>query len=203
MPRRRDVDGQRAALSAATWAVLAEQGLAGLTLRAVAERAGCSTGLVLHAFPDKRALLVHARELLHRRSAERADAAEAAGAAAGEDPWEVLRAVLVQALVVDERTREDARVWTGFLAAAVADPELAALHAAHHLVFVRRVERLLARCRPDLPPGPRTDEAVALVALVEGVTALAGVDPQTYSARRQRAAVDLALERSRTAAPRG
>ncbi|WP_432524060.1 TetR/AcrR family transcriptional regulator [Kineococcus sp. SYSU DK006] len=203
MPRRRDVDGQRAALSAATWAVLAEQGLAGLTLRAVAERAGCSTGLVLHAFPGKRALLVHARELLHRRSAERAEAAEAAAQAAGADPWEVLRAALVQALVVDERTREDARVWTGFLAAAVADPELAALHAAHHLVFVRRVERLLARCRPDLPPGRRTDEAVALVALVEGVTALAGVDPATYPARRQRAAVDLALERSRAAAPRG
>src|SRR5438045_2417986 len=77
MARQRDVEGHRARLSAAAWAVLAERGLAGLTVRAVAERAGCSTGLVMHTFPDKRALLRHARELLHRRTADAAADAEA------------------------------------------------------------------------------------------------------------------------------
>src|SRR5688500_11562682 len=93
MARRRDLQGHQERLSTATWSVLAEHGLAGLTLRAVAERAGCSTGLVLHTFPDKQALLVHARTLLHERTAARADAAQASGL----EPLNALRAVLLQA----------------------------------------------------------------------------------------------------------
>lgn len=189
MPRRRDVEGQQAMLSAAVWAVLAESGLSGLTLRAVAERAGCTTGLVLHTFADKRALLRHARELLHTRTGERAD--EAQGAA--DDPFEALLAVALQALSLSEPKREEARVWVGFLAAAVSDEELRAVHVENNRSFVRRVEDLVAVGRPDLSRAERTHRAVALVALVEGLNALAAADPVTYSPHRQRGAVERAV----------
>ena len=49
------------ALPRAVWAVLAHQGLEKLTVRAVAAAARCTTGLVMHRFPNRRALLLHAR----------------------------------------------------------------------------------------------------------------------------------------------
>ncbi|PRY10751.1 TetR/AcrR family transcriptional regulator [Kineococcus rhizosphaerae] len=190
MPRTRDVAAQRDLLSTAVWTVLAEDGLPGLTLRAVADRAGCTTGLVLHTFADKRALLRHARELLHARTGARADALERAGS----DPLATLRAVLHGALSLTDAGSEEGRVWVGFLAAAVTDPELRAVHVSHNRAFVDRVARLVGRCRPELSAARRTQRAVALVAQVEGLNALASADPQTYSPHRQRTAVDGLLD---------
>lgn len=189
MPRRRDVDAQRRTLSAAVWAVLAREGLPGLTLRAVADEAGCTTGLVLHAFTDKRALLRHARDLLHERTGARTDAA----AAGAPDAAVALRDVLRQALSLTEVKREEARVWVGFLAAALPDEDLRAVHLAHNRSFLTRVGELVGACRPDLPPAARRHAAVALVAQVEGLNALAAADPETYTPHRQRAALDRVL----------
>ncbi|GAB7191274.1 TetR/AcrR family transcriptional regulator [Kineococcus sp. NUM-3379] len=170
--------------------MLAGEGLQGLTLRAVAARAGCTTGLVLHAFGDKRALLLHARDLLHERTAARADALEAAGA----PPAQVLRSLLHQAASLDEAEREEARVWVGFLAAALADPDLAERHVRNSRRFLDRVTRLLGACRPDTGATASRQAAAGLVALVEGLNALAAADPETYSPSTQRAAIDAALE---------
>ena len=189
MARTRDVDAQQQRLSAATWAVLAQDGLTGLTVRTVAKRAGCTTGLVMHAFPDKRALLRHARELLHRRTGERADLAERTAT----DPAERLRAVLLQAATLADDKRDEARVWIAYTAAAVADPDLAELHVAHNRAFLARVDRLLANARPGLDAATRAAAAAGLVALVEGLSTLAALDPATYDAGRQRKAIDDAL----------
>src|SRR5689334_12228975 len=188
--RQRDVEGHRARLSAATWSVLAERGLAGLTVRAVAERAGCSTGLVMHTFPDKQALLRHARELLHRRTAEAAAAAEEAAV----EPAERLRAVLRQAVALTPAALDEARVWLGFSAAAVADPGLAELHAGHHGVFRERIERLVGQARPDWAGARRSAAATALVAMAEGLAVLAALDPAAYPPAAQGAAVDAAVQ---------
>ncbi|GAB3462419.1 TetR family transcriptional regulator C-terminal domain-containing protein [Kineococcus endophyticus] len=189
MPRRRDVDAQRRTLSTAVWAVLAREGLPGLTLRAVAVEAGCTTGLVLHTFTDKRALLRHARDLLHERTGVRADAA----AGGAQNPTTALRDVLRQALSLTDGKREEARVWVGFLAAALPDEDLRAVHVAHNRSFVERVADLVGACRPDLAPAARRNAAVTLVAQVEGLNALAAADPETYTPHRQRTALDRVL----------
>ncbi|MGC5031817.1 TetR/AcrR family transcriptional regulator [Micromonospora sp. DT229] len=189
MARRRDLVDQQQRLSAATWSVLAERGLPGLTLRAVAERAGCTTGMVLHTFADKQALLVHARELLHRRTGEQADAAQAAA----DTPRAALRAVLWQAASPTEEKREQSRVWVGFLAAALADPVLADLHRSYNRRFVDRIAALVAEVRPDRSPTDCTATAISLVALVEGLNVLAAVDSASYSDQAQREAIDTAL----------
>jgi TetR/AcrR family transcriptional repressor of bet genes len=195
MARQRDLAGHQQRLSAATWAVLADQGVAALTIRAVAERAGCSTGLVLHTFADKRALLGHARALLHERTAARADSAEAASTS----PYDALYSVLLQAASLNNDKREEARVWIGFLAAALADPDLAAKHRSHNRSFIRRIERLVAACRPEWTADECVQQAKSLIALVEGLNTLAAVDPRTYTAVTQRAAIDEALSSVREA----
>jgi TetR/AcrR family transcriptional regulator, transcriptional repressor of bet genes len=191
MSRTRDVQAQRQRLSAATWAVLAHDGLTGLTVRAVAERADCTTGLVMHTFPDKRALLRHARQLLLQRTAERAMRAETTAT----DPESRLRAVLLQAVTLTDDKREEARVWIAYTAAAVADPDLADLHLSHNQAFLAHISQLLADARPHLADDARADAAVALAALIEGLNTLAALDPATYDTGRQRRAIDHALAR--------
>lgn len=191
MASRRDRVDQRQRLSAATWSVLAERGLPGLTLRAVAERAGCTTGMVLHTFADKQALLVHARELLHQRTGQRADAVQAAA----DTPSAALRAVLLHAAAPTTERQEEARVWVGFLAAALADPVLAELHRGYNRRFVDRVRGLVAAVRPDWTAADCSSTATGLVALAEGLNTLTAIDPATYSGATQRVALDAALAR--------
>jgi AcrR family transcriptional regulator len=189
MPRQRDVQAQRELLSNATWQVLAEDGLPGLTLRAVAERAGCTTGLVMHAFPTKRALLLHARDLLYERTAVRQDAAEAAST----DAFGALAAVLGQAVDLPHGHHEESRVWVGFLAAALADEALAERHRAANRSFLARIRRLVAACRPKWTDEQCELTTKSLVALVEGLNVLAAADPETYPARLQQEALAKAL----------
>ncbi|MGW4485703.1 TetR/AcrR family transcriptional regulator [Amycolatopsis sp. NPDC004368] len=189
MPRQRDVEAQRELLSGAVWQVLAAEGLPGLTVRAVADRAGCTTGLVMHAFPTKQALLLQARDLLHQRTAERADAAEASGAA----PATVLRDVLCHAATLTPEAADEARVWVGFLAAALADPALAERHRSHNRAFITRVTRLVGACRPRWSHPRRERTAKRLIALVEGLNALTAADPLAYPPAVHRDAIAVAL----------
>ena len=188
MARTRDDQAQRLLLSEAVFATLAESGPSGLTLRAVAERAGCTTGLVLHAFPDKRALLLHARDVLHERTRRRADELERTAA----DAASAVRAIVVGALPTDEETLADARVWVGFLAAALSDSVLAERHAENSRAFSQRLTRLLDSVEP-LSPSTSSERARALVAAVEGISTLAAGDPHHWPAETQRAALDVVL----------
>src|SRR5205085_11411595 len=135
-------------LSRAVGDVLAGQGLERLTIRAVAAAAGCTTGLVMHRFPNRRSLLRHARQLLHETTKARVAALEAAAAT----PREALRAVLHQGLALDARRTAESAVWLGFLAAAFADEELIAVHRRNSRAWRTRVERLVAAAAPGWAP---------------------------------------------------
>ena len=189
MARTRDLAQQQTALSAATWAVMAERGLAGLTVRAVAERAGCTTGLVFHTFPNKEALLAHARELLFERAAARVDAVEERGGT----PAEVLENVVLTLLALGRDGADESRVWISFLAASLSSPELAEHHLAGNRALLARLDRLVAAVRPHWPADRTRQSAVELVALVEGLNTLSAVDPASYPVAAQQAAVRRAL----------
>jgi len=189
MPRIRDDAAQRARLSEAVFLTLAENGPTGLTLRAVASRAGCSTGLVLHTFPDKRALLLHARDVLHERTAVRADALEADAA----DTVSAIRAVAHGALAVDDARLAEARAWVAFLGAALGDPVLRERHVSNSRAFAARLAGLI-EAATGLAPTECEKRAGALSAAVEGITALAAGDPERWTPDRQRSALEIALD---------
>lgn len=191
MSRPRNLADQRQRLCEATWSVLTERGLPGLTIRAVAERAGCTTGLVMHAFPTKEALLLHARDLLHSRTGEQLDAAEAAA----DSPDEVLRAVMLDAMSLDDVSVDEARVWISYLAAALADPTLADRHVTGNRRLIARVTRLVHACRPTWPADRARSEALALISLADGANTLSTLDPDTYSPVAQRRMMTDAIDR--------
>lgn len=189
MSRTADRPAQGEALSRAVWEVLARQGLEKLTVRAVAAAAGCTTGLVMHRFPNRRALLRHARELLHETTRRRVEALEAAAAS----PRAALRAVLRQGLATDPETINESVVWTGFLAAAVADDELIGMHRRNNRAWRERIERLVAAAAPDWPAERVATVALALVAMAEGAAAIAAADPAGYPAAEQERMLDATL----------
>jgi TetR/AcrR family transcriptional repressor of bet genes len=189
MARTADRPAQQEQLSRAVWDVLARQGIERLTIRAVAAAAGCTTGLVMHRFPHRRALLRHARELLHERTRARVEALEAAATS----PRAALRAVLAQGLALDEETATESVVWVGFLAAAVGDDELTALHRAGNRAWRQRITRLVAAAAPGWPGERVATAAFALIAMAEGAAAVAAADPAGYPGALQVAALDTLL----------
>ncbi|MEU4559799.1 TetR/AcrR family transcriptional regulator [Actinoplanes sp. NPDC023936] len=189
MSRSADRSAQGEALSRAVWSVLAEQGLERLTVRAVAAAAGCTTGLVMHRFPNRQALLLHARRLLHETTRARVESLESSAA----DPCAALRAILRQGMALDEQTRQEAIVWMGFLAAAVTDTELIEEHRRNNRAWRARVERLVSAAAPEWTPQRVATAALALIAMTEGVAAYAAADPAAFPAAEQEAMLDAAL----------
>ncbi|MER7009494.1 TetR/AcrR family transcriptional regulator [Dactylosporangium sp. NPDC000555] len=185
--KRGDDPGE--ALSRAVWEVLARQGLERLTIRAVAAAAGCTTGLVMHRFPNRPALLRHARRLLHEVTGTRVAALEATAGS----PRAALRAVLHQGLALDEQRAAESRVWLGFLAAAFTDDDLIAIHRTNNRDWRSRIERLTGDAAPDWPPARVRTAALALLSMVEGVAALAAADPAAYPPAVQEEMLDAGL----------
>lgn len=190
MSRTADRPAQGAALSRAVWDVLAQQGLERLTVRAVAAAAGCTTGLVMHRFPNRRALLLHARELLHEKTRARVEALEAAA----DSPRVALRAVLEQGLATNPETIHESIVWLGFLAAAVSDDELIAMHRRNNQAWRERVERLVTAAAPTWSPAQTKTAALALITMTEGAAAFAAADPDAYPAKIQQTMLDATLK---------
>jgi AcrR family transcriptional regulator len=187
--RTADRSAQGEALSRAVWSVLAGQGLERLTVRAVAAAAGCTTGLVMHRFPNRQALLLHARQLLHEVTRARVEALEAEA----PTPRAALRAILHQGMALDEQTRQEAIVWMGFLAAAVADDRLIEEHRRNNRAWRERIERLTAAAAPEWTGEHVSAVALALIAMTEGVAAYAAADPAAFPPPEQERMLDAAL----------
>src|SRR5689334_12816410 len=143
----------------------------------------------MHRFPNRRALLRHARELLHETSRRRVEALEAAAGS----PRAALRAVLQQGLALDEETINGSVVWIGFLAAAFADDELIEIHRRDNRLWRERLLRLVGGAAPDWPAEKVSTVALALSAMVEGAAAFAAADAASYPAVAQVEMLDAAL----------
>jgi AcrR family transcriptional regulator len=191
MTRQVDKAAQEDRISEAVWEVLAADGIERLTLRRVAAAADCTTGLVLHRFPNRRELMRHARALLHERTRARVERLEHESTG----PRAALRALLAQGMALDPETSVETRVWLGFLSAAFGDEELIADHRRNNRRWQERIIRLVGASDPGLSMDRAQVIAKALIALAEGAGILAVSDRETYDAATQEAMLDLTLAR--------
>ncbi|WP_043629016.1 TetR/AcrR family transcriptional regulator [Nonomuraea candida] len=181
MPKQVDQAERRQAMSEAVWRVVAERGMDGLTLRAVAAAAGCTTGMVTHYFRDKKALLTHARSLMHHRMADRVEALAAHGSAQDR-----LRSACEQALPLDDERHLETVVWAHFQLSVRADPELLRHHAAAHASWIRRLTGLVRDALPHPEPPDLHERAHSLAAFLDGLAINAVTDPGAYPSELQR-----------------
>ncbi|MGW0481786.1 TetR/AcrR family transcriptional regulator [Nonomuraea sp. NPDC003214] len=172
---------RRAEIADAVLAIVAERGLAAVSLTEVAAQAGISPGRVQHYFPAKRQLLEAAFERGNDLSSARIHAKAGADLQAAE-PRLVLTTVLGELIPYDAATEAHMRVRQSFHAFAFAEEAIAARLRVLYADFHRRLADLITRDqqagRVPAALDPHTT-ALTLVALAEGLAAyvLTGVTP--------------------------
>lgn len=191
MPKIVDWDQRRDEILAATWRVIARDGITGATIRAIAKEAGCSRGILGHYFDDKADILGSALLLSHRRVGARMSAA-----ASGQAGLAALRAVMLEALPLDERRDLEAQIEISFWGRALGN---AALSELQHSEFERLCARLrghlqeaagLGELRDDCDLDLATHE---LVVLIDGVSAERVLYPDRVTPQRQAQMLDRLL----------
>ena len=177
--RRESEETRREALIAATQALMAEGGSAAATVRAIADRAGVTPGLIRHYFGSKDDLSRAAyRALMDGMTDKGSDALEGVGDA----PEERLAAFVAASLrppVVDTRA---VGLWAGYLHHVQTDPALLALHESGYLRYRNMLQSLIAQIdRPDVSTDRLRQDAIACNAVIDGLWLEGGVLPQGFS----------------------
>ncbi|MFI6629277.1 TetR/AcrR family transcriptional regulator [Nonomuraea fuscirosea] len=184
---------RRAEIADAVLAIVAERGLAAVSLTEVAAQAGISPGRVQHYFPAKRQLVEAAFERGNHLSSARIRQRVGSDLGAAE-PRLVLTTVLTELIPYDATTEAHMRVRQSFHAFAFADEAIAArlrvLYATFHRDMAGLVERDQRAGRIPAAIDPH-GAALSLVALAEGLAAyvLTGVTPGGVARERVLAAV--------------
>lgn len=147
VPRRADVEHQRAHIAHAVWR-LAARGLERVSLREVAAEAGVSMGRVQHYFPTKDEMLLHGLQLAHQRMQARIEQ-RLAGMGDRAGNREVLHAVLDELLGEDPDTRQAIRVSVAYATRAVDDPRIAAILTDGDADILALAAEVIGQARDD------------------------------------------------------
>ncbi|TDE58631.1 TetR family transcriptional regulator [Nonomuraea mesophila] len=179
---------RRNEIADAVLAIVADRGLAAVSLTEVAAQAGISPGRVQHYFPAKRQLIEAAFERGNELSSVRIRQRAGSDLDAA-DPRLVLTTVLTELIPYDATTEAHMRVRQSFHALGFAEESIAARMRVLYAEFHRRLADLI---RKDQRAGRVSAEvdasgtALSLVALAEGLAAyvLTGVAPSAVARDR-------------------
>lgn len=185
MPRHVDHEQRRSDIISASLAIIAEQGLGGLSFRAIAERLGGSLTMVTHYYSSRQALIDHLADDLIVNWEQDLSEIEAGEA----DPRRRLRLLLEWALPLKPSSLVEEQAWANLLAERQQMPP-------------GIVEAFDARMRgfiSDHLAGLVPDDAVAgwtdyLRAVTTGIANAAITMPDAWDQERQLATLDLALQ---------
>ncbi len=191
MPKIVDWDARRDEILAATWRVIARDGIRGATIRAIAREANCSRGILGHYFQDKEDILGSALVLSHRRVGARMTAA-----AAGLSGLAALREVMLEALPLDGIRDLEAQIEISFWGRALGHAELRELQ---HSEFERLCGRLRGHLQEAADMGELSEDCDLdlathqLVALIDGLSAERVMYPDRVGPDRQTQMLDRLL----------
>lgn len=167
MPKIVDHEARRRDFIAAAYATIMEEGLANTTVRAVAKKAGYTTGALVHYFGDKDELIREAIDYFGRDMRGRMESAhrENTGRAA-------LRDTLLEALPTDRRSASSWRVWLALWYHSESSEDMRAEERRRYKEWFGRLTAIIEESKAQRELPARTDartEARMLVALVDGL----------------------------------
>lgn len=186
---RAEPDARRLSLIAATARVLARDGAAGTSVRAIAVEAGVSPGLVGHYFSGIDALV--AATYAHVES-QVSQAIDTALAGAGSDPRARLDAFVTASFREPIATGELLATWIAFWSLVRSRADIARQHDEQYAAFRARLEGLLGDC--GMPAARRRQAAIAITALIDGLWLELCLSPQAFSAADAGAIARAALD---------
>lgn len=204
MPKIVDPERRRADVVAALFRVVRRAGLAGASLRNVADEAGLAVGSVRHYFDSHDALLAFALDAVVERVSDRLLARVAvvlpeieAGRVVGDAARDATADMLGELLPLDDDRRDEAAVWLAFVDAARTRPALRERSAAATAATAALVRRVLAGAdrRGGLRAGLDLDlEEQRLSALIDGLTLRSVLHPELLAADTARRALRAHLD---------
>ncbi|MEI2806075.1 TetR/AcrR family transcriptional regulator [Albidovulum sp.] len=178
---REEPETRRAGLIAAALDLLAEAGPTVTTVRAIAEAAGLSPGMIRHHFTSKEDLLDAAYRAHMARQTEGAERGLGPGSARGR-----LRRFVSASLtppVVDPRA---VSLWAAFLHMVRRDPAMRATHEETYLAYRDRLQALVAAALAEAGCAAAEAElrrlAIACNAVIDGLWLEGGVLPEAFVA---------------------
>lgn len=191
MPRSVDQDEQRNRIARAAWAVIGEVGIERASMRQIARRAGCTTGLLTHLFDSREALLAHAIEEQDRELGAMLDRA-AEGAPDGREA--VARNLFIQCAAFDGHEHDG--VLLRRLAATLGDPVIGGGLRRFYDRIEERLIALIAAAHADgslAATRPAAELADHLMTFADGIYVAGIVRPARFPNDRRRALIDREL----------
>ena len=182
MPKVVDHVQRRRELVESTWRVIARRGLAGATMRQIAEEAGYANGALKPYFPTKMDLLEATFEHVYGSTEERISKS-----IEGLRGLEALRAMCLEVLPTTERLQDEARIVVSFWDSVAQDAKRAQLAAVSSKRWCTMVATMLNEAAEDglLRPLPDVDStAELLVVFLQGSQITAVMDPEDFNSER-------------------
>lgn len=173
MPKKVDHQKRRTAIAEAAIVAIAERGLENVRMVDIARAAGATTGTVVHYFPDKDAVLLAALDaVIQHLLSQIAQSLETA------DPV----VEVSSALPINAPMRRDWSIWLQFWARAVRKPEFGKLHEDYYRTLA---SGLAVSLKAKGFTGDALGLADAIIAIVDGVSVRATLEPEAWPATRQ------------------
>lgn len=211
MPKIVNEAERKARIAKAVWDISAERGLHAATVRAVAAQCGLSVGAIQHSFNSQTKLQRYAMALLVEQAKSRIEMMAESDIGAIDDNdaiacdpsgsnvrLEKVALLLEQLLPFDEERCQEARVWAMFSSEALFDDGLRAYVIEMNDLMERFCLNCLEHLRECCSARHETDlfeEAMALQALLDGLTLRLLVSPDVKTAATARQALRHHLQR--------
>ncbi len=188
-----DWEAQRARVSDATWRVIAEHGLEGTSMRAIAAEMGVTTGVLSHYFRGK-------QQLLHFAMKSMFDALYASFRKAAEikPAGDALRSLAMIALPNDGQSRLEWSVYLSYLSQAPRNPDYEQEIIQRTSTLKNIASRVIAQGQKEgtLSSNIDADKVIdEIQSTVEGLGVLSMVTPERFSRRRQSEMIDAIVKR--------
>jgi len=196
MPRIVNHDERRRQICDVLLDVVAESGMTGATIRAVAERSGWSTGVIGHYFHGRQDLLLgglrRAAEILAEHNTR---------VLTTLDGLQALEQILEGSVPLDGRRLALSRIFFFFFVEAMTDEELRREVETYLVGWRKSVARALRRAQEngDIPANiDRREIAKDLVGLVDGLSMHALLDEDVMARLREQSPVRFWIRRLTT-----
>ncbi len=178
MFRREGEGARRDSLITAALELIAEGGPEAATVRAIAERAGVTPGLIRHYFASKDDLTRAAYLALMQQMVQTSfDVLETAP----DDPKIRLAAFVAASLRPPVMDATAIGLWAGFLHHVRRDPAMAAVHRTGYLRYRDQLQLLIAALPGDTPRERLRTQAIACNGVIDGLWLEGGALPDAFA----------------------
>lgn len=162
-------DQRKQALVQAALTLVSEGGFEAASVRAIAERAGVTAGLIRHYFGTKEALMHRAYDILMSDMTARSELASTQVLGRQDCPYAQIAAYVATSLRPPVLDISQVSLWAGFIQEVRRDPAVREVHRKTYLGFRDRLESLIAALPRDATPQQCRRDAVACNGVIDGL----------------------------------